>query len=176
MLAFLGYWTLRYPQKSGPIVPFGSCCSSNCLHSITHHSPRSCIWNLGLQSKEFIKGCHGQKFLGRMDCGCDEGEKRAEKRGPKVAISWSGKECVQPLLKHTCREKGKDVPGGGKRFTIHEFPRNCPSAPWQHPVWPCGPLDLYIPTDLTMIRCDHEVTVRSFWNGALSMWELRDAF
>lgn len=22
----------------------------------------SCIWNLGLQSKEFIKGCHGQKF------------------------------------------------------------------------------------------------------------------
>lgn len=113
-------WLLNssIPKKSVPIVPFGSCCSSNCLHSITRHSPRSCIWNLGLQSKEFIKGCHGQKFLGRVDCGGDEGEKRAEKRGPKVAISWSGKECVQPLLKHTCREKGKDVPGGNdSRFT-----------------------------------------------------------
>ena len=85
-----------------------------------------------------IPGPHGLRFVTR-------GEKRAEKRGPKVAISWSGKECVQPLLKHTCREKGKDVPGGGK--TIHDsrisqkLPFSTVAAPR---VAVCGPLDLYI--------------------------------
>ena len=112
-------WLLKssIPKKSGPIVPFGSCCSSNCLHSITTaRGPAS--GTLDSKAKSSSKGAMVRNSWVAWTAGVTRAKSVQKNRGPKVTISWSGKECVQPLLKHTCREKGKDVPGGNdSRFT-----------------------------------------------------------